>query len=253
MLPKKTIVLISAILMGFMLELFLAHYAWYPWLLLGWLFALGISVWLTIVDRLFSKPFFLYLITPVIFSISVYLFLSLMESDLVKQIIVFGASALYWLYLENVAVFNFDYQNYHHPALENVSNYTNIIAIFFLSITAYATQALLAIPVWQLAVALIFTIFLLLIQSIWAAQFNEPKSGLYLITMIIVMLELFWTVSFLPSNFFLQGFFITIGYYLVWGIMKTNLLGVLSRKILIRYLSLCGVALLAVILTARWL
>lgn len=250
---KKKIVIASSLLLAAALEMFLWFPQFYLQIVIAWLVIMGVSIWLSIVESLFSRQFLNYSITPFFLTLSVFLFLSLIESDPAKQILLVGASLLYWVYLSAVATFNFDYANYQHPALENISYYTSVISLFFISILAYAAETLLGLQLWISAAILISIIAIMVHQSLWAARIKGQKNTLYILSMVVMMAEIFWSISFLPSNFYLQGFLVTIAYYCLFGLLKSNLLGIFSNKLLVRYLLLCGAAVAAVIATARWL
>lgn len=250
---KKIISLVSTLIFIIGLELFLLLYNFWIFIIPISLALVLLEVWLVTTERILSKIFWMYVITPFFFLLAIFGMISLLENTMVQQILILGGSLLYWLYLSNVAIYNFDFQNYHSSAIENVSSYMNLISLFCLTIVVYAAEALLNTSMALIGISMIIFVVLILLQSIWAARIESQKRYLYVLTMAIIMIELFWVVAYLPSNFYLQGFLLTVAYYGVWGLLKSNLLGIFSKRLLIRYLGLCGLAVIAVIITAQWI
>lgn len=250
---KKIISLIAAFLFAAAIELFLLFYSYWEFIIPVSLIMIVIETWLVTTERFLSKEFWMYIITPFFFILAIFGMVSLLESLLIQQILILGGALLYWLYLGNVAIYHFDFKNYHTSAIENVSSYMNLISLFCLTIVAYAAEALLNTSLAIMGSVMILFVVLILLQSIWAARIDSQKRFLYVLTMAIIMIESFWVVAYLPSNFYLQGFLLTVLYYGAWGLLKSNLLGIFSKRLLIRYLGLCGLAIIAVILTARWI
>lgn len=250
---KKIISLVSAALFAIGLELFLPLYVYWILIIPISLLLIVVEAWLVTTERFLSKTFWMYIITPVFFILAIFGMVALLENTVIQQILILGGAMLYWLYLSNVAVYHFDFKNYHTSAIENISSYMNLISLFCLTIVAYAAEALLNTSLALMGIGMIIFIVLILLQSIWAAKIDSNKRFLYVIAMAIIMIESFWVVAFLPSNFYLQGFILTVIYYGAWGLLKSNLLGIFSKRLLIRYLGLCGLAVIAVIMTAQWI
>lgn len=250
---KKIISLIAAVLFAIGIEFFLLFYNYWEFIIPASLILIVVETWLVTTERFFSSQFWMYIITPIFFILAIFGMTALLENTVIQQILILGGALLYWLYLGNVAIYHFDFQNYHTSAIENVSSYMNLISLFCLTIVAYAAEALLNTSMAIMGSVMILFIVLILLQSIWAAHIDSQKRFLYVLTMAIIMIESFWAVAYLPSNFYLQGFLLTVTYYGVWGLLKSNLLGIFSKRLLIRYLGLCGLAVIAVIITARWI
>jgi len=250
---KKIISLIAAGLFALGLELYLPLFSFWIFIIPVSLILIIVGTWLVTTERIISKEFWMYVITPLFFILAIFGMISLLENMIIQQALIIIGALLYWLYLSNVAVYNFDFQNYHSSAIENVSSYMNLISLFCLSIVAYAAEALLNTSLAMMGAMMVVFVALILLQSIWAARIDSQKRFLYVLTMGIIMIESFWAVAYLPSNFYLQGFLLTIIYYGAWGLLKSNLLGIFSKRLLIRYLGLCGLAVIAVIITAQWI
>ena len=81
----------------------------------------------------------------------------------------------------------------------------------------------------------------------------QTKSEKILFTIIptLVLIEIFWSLSFLPTSIYVNAFIITVSYYLIAGIVRSRLLGVINSKIIKRYLFVGGACLILIVLTAR--
>jgi hypothetical protein len=69
----------------------------------------------------------------------------------------------------------------------------------------------------------------------------------------LILVELFWSISFLPFNYNITGLILAVCYYVIIGLVKNHLLGKLDAAKVKMYLILGGVSLFLIMLTARWM
>lgn len=67
----------------------------------------------------------------------------------------------------------------------------------------------------------------------------------------LIILEVLWVLTFLPTSFYVNSFIITACFYVITGLTKNRLNNNLSKKIIRKYLLISGFCLLLIIFTAR--
>lgn len=80
---------------------------------------------------------------------------------------------------------------------------------------------------------------------------DKAQKILYTLIPALVLVEIFWSLSFLPTNFYINSFIITVSYYIISGLIKNRLNNNLSKKVIRKYLLIGGLCLLLAISTAR--
>lgn len=250
---KSITIIASALLILGLLELFLRQPFWWPFLLAGIILIVAATLWYIVVDPIISKNYLFYLSSPLLFVISIGAFIALTEEFWVQQAVIIVGSLLYWFYLHNVHLFNFNYEAYSQHAIENVSAYVNLISFFLLSISLFASLVLIGAPLWLLSVILLVWTAVTVTQAWWVANISTPRTYLYSLIFCLLILQTFWAFSFLPTNFYVNGFLLTIIYYVSLGLFKGNLLDILTKKLAVRYLALGGITALLVIITSSWI
>jgi hypothetical protein len=100
---------------------------------------------------------------------------------------------------------------------------------------------------------LIAILSIMLWQLWWILKIKDKLKLLYLIAIIIIVLEFFWALSFLPSNFYILTIILTVIYYFLIGILRAKMSGELDKKIFMRYALISGILILMILITSRWI
>lgn len=249
---KEQVVRFASVGVALILEGYMLWYQyWYLFCALLFLLVFGL-VWFTVVDSVISKNFFMYCVTPVLFVFAVMGFITLVEVEVVKHMSALGASFLIWLYMHALYLFNFNFEKYSDKSIENISNYTNLITFFLMGIILFAAYTLVAVPFWILVGVVVVVSFLIGTQWAWAAQVSSIKTLVYTMVITLMILELFWAIAFLPTDFYVAGFLLTVSYYVMWGILKSSVYAILTPKLLRRYLTVAVIATCVVVMTTVW-
>jgi hypothetical protein len=69
---------------------------------------------------------------------------------------------------------------------------------------------------------------------------------------VLIILELALAVSYLPTNYYVDAFILTVASYLMLSLSRQFLLGVLTNRQSQYYIIVAILALLIVMLTAKW-
>jgi len=138
-------------------------------------------------------------------------------------------------------------------SLESSSSYFNIISFLFLSISFYGLMNLLNLRIWYLAILLIVATFILTYQFFWINKINERQNFLISVLMSIILVEFFWSISFLPVSHFISGLSLAIIFYVLINILLLHFLDKSDKKTVTRYLAVGLICIFIILLSARWL
>ncbi len=249
---KRISVLICPILISLVLELLFYNINLIYIVLSVGLFLLLFFLKILIKEKFFSRTFFYLALLPVLLFYANVGLLLMLSSSLLKHVFVVFFALLLILYLENIFIFFYRPYNYQPYALENLSAFFNLLIFFFLIINLNAFNVFLNLPVWLLSIILILVTSLILSQSFWINKIRLNIKFAYLLIINIIILEFFWALAFLPTNFYVNAIILTIALYLIWGLLKAKLNEQLSKKIILRYVFISTILLFIVIITASW-
>ena len=138
-------------------------------------------------------------------------------------------------------------------SIENISSYINWLTFFLLAATVYGLASFLNLPISWLVLIMISLTSLLVYQIIWANKIELMPSLPYILISCLILVELFWSISFLPFNYNISGLSLAICYYVVIGLVKNHLLLKLDAAKVKMYLILGSISLLLILSTAKWM
>jgi len=252
MILKRLSVLLCPILLFLALELLFYNiklvYFVIPLIIICLIFFLKILI----EEKIFSKDFFYLSLLPFLLVFSTIGFLILLNIAILRHAVIVVFVIILGIYLENIFVFFNQPQKYLSYSLENLSAFINLLVFFLTLIYLNAFSIFLNLPIWLLSLILIVITALLLLQSFWINKINDYYKFVYLIIINVVVLEFFWALSFLPTNFYVISIFLAIIYYLIFGIFKAKLNKKLDKKLIMRYIVISSILIFTIILTSPW-
>jgi hypothetical protein len=194
------------------------------------------------------------LILPAVFSSSVIVFSIIVPKFFAHPLFFVNVLFLY-LYFRSV------YRHLHssspapdsYDSLRNLSAYGNFLAVYFVASSVYGFQAFLNARVWSLMLPLLVIFCLIVYQVFWSDKINSREGLFFILLAGFVLVELGWSISFLPLDYYILGLISAVFYYMMIGLTRFYLLGVLNKRTIKKYLILGFLSLTVVILSARWL
>ncbi|MFH2136598.1 MAG: hypothetical protein ABII19_03150 [Patescibacteria group bacterium] len=251
---NRLLPIITPILIFFSLELFFFKPTFIYFIFILLILAIGGATWKIIGKGLIDVAArWLYLLTPLAFLTSGVMFLTLLERAWAFHLLAFALATFCGVFLENIFVYIYQHAKYQANSLENISNYLNLAAMFLFNASLFGFSVFLNVALWKLSlISFVFT-FILTFQTIWINKINLRAAPLQISTLCLVLFELFWAVSFLPTAFYVNGLIIAISFYLMNNLMRLHLLGSLNKKIVRRYFVICGAIIFLVLITAQWI
>ena len=194
-----------------------------------------------------------FFLLPAYFTTSLIIFTLLLSNKTLVQIIFLASIIILYLYF--IAIYNYLIkENYYKKnSLENISTYSNFLTFFFVASSMYGLQSFLNISVWVLILGMILATGLIVYQVIWSLKISSNIGLLYILLVCVALVELAWSLSFLPLNFYILGIVLAICYYVVMGVARYYLLNRLDKKNIKLYLIFGFFSILTLLLTAKWL
>ncbi len=193
------------------------------------------------------------IILPSLMSTAVLVYTILLSSKFIIQLLFILNIVLLYFYLRYVYYYLARSIAYEPFSIENISSYGNFLIFFLLATTIYGMQAFLSIQTWLLMIIMLAASGLIVYQVMWANKIDLGKGLVYILISCLIIIELSWSISFLPLNHNIAGLIIAICYYMLIGLVRHFLLDKLDKKIIRLYLGFGLTSLFIVLITARWL
>ncbi len=200
-----------------------------------------------------KKWLFNFLIFPVLFQISLLCYSLITSSYFFVHLLFFINFLLLYFYLRYCFLFFLCPQLYQKGSIENISSFGNFFLFFLLASSLYGFESFLNISVWILSLIMLVIIFFVIYQVFWANYINIIKYFLYICLFCLILIELFWSLLFLPFNYNVLGAILAFCYYVLIGIGRHYLLHRLNRQLIKLYLLVGFLSIFIIILTTRWM
>jgi hypothetical protein len=254
MLSRKILVILIPVLCGLVLEVGLFLIDWVYLLLLLAVVILLIGSKLIIKDKLRSKEYWYFSLTPALLLLNIYLLILFVQNAMFRQTLLVFAVLVLILYFENIFLYYYWPAKYQPYSIENMSRNYNLISVFMFSVCLYGYLILLDIPIFLLSIILVLFIMLVAKQSMWSNKIENAHSTIYIVILSLIIFEFFWALAFLPISFYVNGFILTLIYYLLFEIFKDKLIdNSLDRRLIVRVIVIFVICLAAALISSRWI
>jgi len=194
-----------------------------------------------------------FAVYPLLVLLAFFTYILLQPDRVFIQFLIFCCSLVAYYYFRALYYYFHKPGSYRTFSLENISSYGSFIAFFLFSSSFFGYQSALDLPLWMLAPLLAAFSYFLINEVFWMNKIEFRQGMIYIIALIIVIVELAWAVSCLPTNYNVAGMCLVICYYMLVGIIKHHLAGNLEAGIIKLYVGIGGASLILVLLTARWI
>ena len=194
-----------------------------------------------------------YLILPAVMSIAIMAYSVFLNSRPVIQLLFVLNSAFLYSYLRQIYYYLLKPSSYEAFSIDNISSYASWLSFFFLSATIYGLQSFLNFSIFSLALVVLAATALISYQIIWVNKIELKKALPYILISCLILVDLCWSISFLPFNYNISGLSLAICFYAVSGLIKNQLLDKLDAARVKMYLTLGLASLFLILFTARWI
>lgn len=199
-----------------------------------------------------NKSFFHFLILPVFFGLTSFVFCSFLVTQFsFYSVVIISAAFLYLLFRQYYFYFNYPFK-YQPYSLESLSLYMCLVTGFFLFSGCFGGLILIQLNIFLLAAILAVITGLITYQFFWIHKFELGKSRLFIGCIALILVELFVVVGYLPTGYYVNSFILTAAYYLMLGFSKHFLTNTLTTRRVATYVIIAIVSVVVVLLTAQW-
>lgn len=232
-------------------------YFFYPKLIYAAVAAMNLliffAVWRFCSASQADKEWWNYLILPAVMSTAIMAYSVFLRSKPVIQLLFLLDLAFLYFYLRQIYYYLLRPSSYEAFSLENISSYAGWLSFFLFSATIYGLGSFLNLPIGRLMLIMLAATALIIYQIIWANKIEFKKSLPYILIGCYIMVQLGWSIAFLPFNYNISGFCLAVCFYALNGLIKNQLLGKLNPVKVKMYLTLGLASLFLILFTARWI
>lgn len=200
-----------------------------------------------------KSQFWVFIITPVIFIFSSWLFLIFIESLKLSLLYSLVFAWVIFIFIKAIFLYLYRRPKYQPHALENISGYLNLLAVFLLAAGLYNFKFFIGFDAWYVLVLVPLAVWLLLLQLFNLSNIAFKKSWLISAIITLVIAQVVWATNYLPTSAYVDGLIVALVYYLLAGIARNWLLDIRERRVVVRYLLICIISLLIILLSAKWI
>jgi len=190
-----------------------------------------------------------FFISPVFLFFGILIFIIFLKNKLLIHFSILFFAFLYFLFLESIYSYFYKREEYF---LENIFTVINFFSLFLVYSGLFSFLVIFGFSLWKIiSVFILFTV-LSNHQLMHIYQVADKFNYFYNIAITIVMVEMFWVLMFLPTNFYVNGMVLISLYYSIMGISYFYLKKDLSAVKITRHLVISVIIIAISLATARW-
>jgi len=190
-------------------------------------------------------------VLPIFFTFSSLALLYLITLEFEQQIFIALASVMYYLSLlgaYRLGIYAGD------KTARGMNMAAMAATIFFTYAGAYGLYLNFFVPLYYLMLVYLIVTLLVSYQYFSIIQSdNKKRAWTYSFLLALVMTELIWTMNFWPFGYLTTGVIALILYYVLWDLVQSYFLNILSKKRVVANMIFFSVLTVIVLLSAKWL
>ena len=190
-------------------------------------------------------------VLPIFFTFSSLALLYLITLEFEQQIFIALASVMYYLSLlgaYRLGIYAGD------KTARGMNMAAMAATIFFTCAGAYGLYLNFFVPLYYLMLVYLIVTLLVSYQYFSIIQSdNKKRAWTYSFLLALVMTELIWTMNFWPFGYLTTGVIALILYYVLWDLVQSYFLNILSKKRVVANMIFFSVLTVMVLLSAKWL
>jgi hypothetical protein len=192
----------------------------------------------------------IFSITPSFFALSCIGLFYLISSNLEEQVFVILSSSIYYLGLYGTNRLGLYEKDQTALAMLIV---TLTATIFFSFASFYGIYLNFLVPTYILMLAYFLVTFLISLAYFFLIQDNKKTVLIYSLILALIMSELIWTMNFWPFGYLTTGIIALILYYILWDLIRSHFLNILSKKRVVINLFFFFLLIVSILITSKWL
>jgi len=190
-------------------------------------------------------------VLPAFFTLTSSALLYLITLPYEKQIFIFLTAGMYYLSL-------FGAYRLNKYALDRTARAMNMSAtvstIFFTYTAAYGLYLNFLVPLWMLMAVYLLVTLLVSYQYFSIIKEDDKRIvWVYSFLLSLTMTEIVWAVNFWPFGYLTVGVIALILYYVLWDLIQSYFLNLLSQRRVVANLIFFSVVITLVLLSSKWI
>lgn len=182
-------------------------------------------------------------ILPLLATVGISGFAFLLPTTAVLQVYVIGAGVFFFLLLKHGA----------RPAYP-LWNWLMSLAVYFLTVAfILGLRFHLDLAVMPLLILVGTVTALITLQALGRVIRQMSDSLVPVFGITLALTEVTWVLQFLPIHYLVQASVVSALYYVMFNLMSKQFLGGIDRRDIIEYVGIGAVALLLILMSARWI
>lgn len=199
------------------------------------------------------KDFFVFYILGLLFVLSSILFLLILENTYLRYILIILVSGAITFYLQLIFGYLYSSHKYQPFSLNRFFEYSSLLIIFFTSVGLLALNIFLYFSFWLTGLILAILAVILILQNLEINKLELKKYFHFPLIIFLLVFELSALLTWLPINYYLKGFLITILYFIFLNLMNRSLKQNWNKKVILWMIVMILVIVLVLLVTTRWL
>jgi hypothetical protein len=190
-------------------------------------------------------------VLPALFSISSVLLLYLIDSNSQEQIFILLATVLYYLALLGALRLS---KYAGDKTARGMVMATTASTIFFTYTSFFGIYLNFAIPLYLMLIAYLAVTLLVSYQYLSLVKTDDKiMVWIYSFLLSLSAVEIIWTMNFWPFGYLTTGVIALILYYVLWDIVQSYFLGILSKKRVVANTVLFSALIILIFLSSKWI
>jgi len=189
-------------------------------------------------------------ILPISFTISSIALLYLIGLPYEQHIYIVLASALYYMSLfgaHRLGEYDGD------KTAQGMNMAATSATIFFTYAGAYGLYLNFLVPLYTLMLAYLIITLFVSYQYFSIIKNNKKIVWIYSFLLALAMAELVWTMNFWPFGYLTTGVIALILYYVLWDIIHSHFLSVLTKKRVATNTAVFSILVILILLSSKWI
>ncbi len=190
-----------------------------------------------------------FFVSPIFLLFGTLSFILFLKNKILIQISVLFFVFLYFLFLDSLYSYFYNKESYF---IENIFTVINFTSLFLVYSSLFSLFVIFGLSLWLVIILFLFFTFLSNHQIFHIYRVLDRINYFYNIAITLVMVEIFWALTFLPTSFYVNGLVLLAVYYSIMGIGYFHLRGLLDRIKIVRHMVISIVIITIALVSARW-
>lgn len=178
--------------------------------------------------------------------------LFLLEYDILRNAVLILNVILGPIYLLNLYYNFYRPEKYQERSLFNINGTIQTLVFFYAAALYFGFIFYLDIQSWYLIIPFLLIVVTLFLQNLFVHKIQVRPNILFIIALVIIILELIFALSWLPTLYYINACVLTVFFYALSNLGIASMNREISRSQISTYFVLCGGMLLLVLSTAFW-